>query len=110
MQEMCLVKKEASMDSIKEKNKMNILDKIDKVIEKKQCTGEQQCSHKIDEGQDLSKVYMENYNKTQKLLKLIQNKLKKHKKDFMNSDKKDWGYAGDMGHYVELLEDVVDFG
>jgi hypothetical protein len=52
------------------------------------------------------KMYMKKYKEAESLLKLIENKLKNHKKKFMNDDQLNWGYIGDLEHWVELMNDI----
>lgn len=42
------------------------------------------------------------------LLRDIKKGLAQHAVDFKSSGQADWGYAGDLGHYEELLRDVAD--
>lgn len=49
---------------------------------------------------------MKKYKEAQKLLKQIDKKLIKHKKEFEKDDT-NWGSVGDIGSWVELLNDIL---
>lgn len=66
----------------------------------------------VDESLDalnVTKQYNRKYNEAKKLLVKIEKKLIKHKKEFDKSGG-NWGYVGDMGNWVELLNGINNPG
>ncbi len=54
-------------------------------------------------------AYMDNYDSIMRLLSEIEIKVKKHKRKFDKTDQRNFGFAGDLGHVKEELEDVYNF-
>ena len=52
--------------------------------------------------------YNENREEVEKLLLILEEKLKKHHSDFQENPK-NWGYVGDLGYVKEILKEVTTF-
>lgn len=59
------------------------------------------------EGRSSTQEYKANQAKVDKLMKQAHKLLAEHAKK--GKDSPDWGYAGDLGHVGELLQQIVDF-
>lgn len=55
------------------------------------------------------KEYKSKRKEIDKLLKLLQTKLKKHQEKFVMGKGPDWGYIGDLGKIAGDLEEIVYF-
>ena len=55
----------------------------------------------------------ETYNKNQFQLKENLKRLQKladaHKREFRGTSRRNWGYAGDLGHVNEILQQAINF-
>lgn len=57
---------------------------------------------------EASKEYSDKVKEARKLMKNIDSIITKHSRE-QKKDPKDWGYVGDMGYIVELLNDASRF-
>lgn len=55
---------------------------------------------------DAASAYKEKVSIIEKSIKLLQQKVKAHAKKQKN-EPKNWGYVGDMGHWIEKLDDII---
>ena len=61
-----------------------------------------------EEARTAAQTYQERRNKVRYYLVGLEKKLEKHEAEFKASGKKDWGYPGDLGYAISLLEQAFN--